>query len=249
MAERFVGKGFATKVDRYLRKEDTTLARAVNGTCSLRGTEYRNSRFKKGFELVITTPVAIMSIPATAMLGVAAKLESGGSMFFVHERIGQGGKPVGLVKIRTMKSGSDNPESNLANTPNHEPEDDPRNTKLGQKIRAYEIDEFPQFLQILKGDISLIDIRCIAQYAIDYIKENRPTTFEEWNKAYLAGKPGLLNLNWAINKHKKDDLKRHHYDMLYARKASLGLDLFIIYRTSLRMFRKVEEKIKKMVQI
>ncbi len=245
MTGELVGEGFATRVDRYLRREDTGLARAINCVCSLRGTEWRNSKFKERFELVITTPVAVMSIPATAMLGVAAKLEDGGSMFFVHERVGQGGEPIGLVKIRTMEPGSDSPESALANTSKHEPEDDPRNTKLGKTIRAYELDEFPQFLQILKGDISLIDIRCITQYAIDNIKKNRPTTFEEWNEAYLAGKPGLLNLHSAVNKHRKDDLKRHHYDMLYARKASLGLDLFIIYRISLRMFRKAEEKIKK----
>ena len=244
MPEQQSNEGLATRVDRYLRKEDTLLAKAIKGVCSLQGKEYRNGRFKRGFEFVITTPVAVLTIPVSQILGMAAKMEDGESMFFLQERVGKGGEPVKIVKIRTMKNGFEAAERSLANASKFEPEDDPRNTRLGQKIRAYEIDEFPQFLQVLKGEISLVDIRSAPQYVIDFIKEKRPDTFDEWYKAYQEGTPGLLSLRSALSNERKNDLKRHHYDVLYARKASLGLDLFIIYRTGLRMLRKVEQKIK-----
>ena len=234
----------ATRVDRYLRKEDTLLAKAIKGVCSLEGKEYRNSRFKRGFEFVITTPVVVLTIPVAQILGAAAKMEDGESMFFLQERVGKGGEPVKIVKIRTMKNGSGAAEQSLAHTSKFEPEDDPRNTRLGQKIRAYEIDEIPQFLQGLKGEISLGDIRSAPQYVVDFIKEKRPDTFDEWYKAYQEGTPGLLSLRSALSNDRKNDLKRHHYDVLYARKASLGLDIFIIYRTGLRILRRVEQKIK-----
>ncbi len=244
MIERSLEYGIATKVDRYLRREDSVVAKIVNGVNSSHGTQWRESSFKRGFELAIAAPVALMTTPVAVCLGAAAKLEDGGSMFFVHERVGKDGEPVRIIKIRAMKAGSDNPKLAIEISPKHEPEDDPRNTRLGKTMRVFEIEEFPQFLQVLKGDISLVDIRCLPQYAFDNIQENRPVTFEEWNTAYFAGKPGLLNLHSAVNKNRKNDLKRHHYDMLYARKASLGLDLFIIYRVALRMFKKMEEKIK-----
>ena len=243
MSERSFDK-LATKVDRYLRKEDTLLAKAIKGVCSLQREEYRNSPQKRGFEFVITTPVAVLTIPVVEILGAAAKMEDGGSMFFLQERVGKDGELVEIKKIRTMREGSDNVEDPIAIAPKNDPETDPRNTKLGEKIRAYEIDEFPQFLQILKGEISLVDIRSAPQYVIDYIKKNRPDTFDEWYKAYQEGTPGLLSLRSALSNDRKNDLKRHHYDVLYARKASLGLDLFIIYRTGLRMLRKVEQKLK-----
>ena len=122
------------------------------------------------------------------------------------------------------------------------PEDDPRNTQLGKKMRAFELEELPQLLQVLKGDISLIDIRAISQGAINRIEANRPENFEVWRKAYDAGKPGLLNLNAAINPRRKDVLTRLHYDMLYAKKASLGLDLYIIFKTAGRLLKKLGEK-------
>src|SRR3989344_8275538 len=90
-------------MEQYLRREDTALAKALNSICSLKGEEYRNSKFKRGLEFVLTLPAAMFSIPVTAMLGVAAKFEDGGTAFFIQERIGKDGKPIDVVKIRAMK--------------------------------------------------------------------------------------------------------------------------------------------------
>lgn len=244
MPERDIGRRFATEVDRYLRREDTFLAQALKGICSLQGEEYRNSKIKRELEVLITTPAFVLTVPAIAILGVLAKLEDGHTMLYVRERVGKDGEPVDLVKIRTMKPSSDLNEVHVVGN-SIEPEDDPRNTRLGRKIRAYELDEFPQFFQILRGELSLVGIRCLSKEAIDFLKEVRPADFSEWYESYVAGTPGLLNLHSAVSKHRKDDSKRMHLDLLYARKASLGLDLFIIYRTSLRILRRVEEKARK----
>ena len=228
-------KGFGRTVDRYLRKEDTLLAKGIKGICSLQGADYRNSVFKRGFELAITLPMATLSIPITAMLGVAARREDGGTAFYIQERVGKGGKPVDIVKVRSMKMTAPAELSPYVGNP----EDDPRHTSVGRKIRALELDELPQLLQVLKGDISLIDVRIIPQYNIDYIKANRPKSFEAWRKAYEAGKPGGMNLDPALNSRPNHALTRLHYDMLYAKKASLGLDLYIIFKTTGRLLKKL----------
>ena len=99
MNEGLPRQSMVGRIDRYFRREDTLLANGLRKACSLQGTEYRNSKFKRNFELTITAPVALLSIPVTALLGLAAKVEDGGSMFFSQERVGKDGKTVEIVKI------------------------------------------------------------------------------------------------------------------------------------------------------
>ena len=231
------------RIDRYFRRKDTILANGLRKACSLQGTEYRNSRFKRGVELSITVPATLLSIPVTAVLGFAAKAEDGGSMFFFQERVGKDGKPVTIAKIRTMHPGSDTRESYLEHAGLYEPQEDPRNTAVGSYVRSSSVDELPQLWQVLRGNVSLIDVRCITQYSIDLMRNKRPKTFDEWHKAYTAGTPGLFNLYSATRTHVKDGTKKHHYDMLYAKKATLGMDLFIIFRTIVEGARRLKRTV------
>jgi len=144
-----------------------------------------------------------------------------------------------------MQPGKDNPQLALENMNKYAPEDDPRNTKIGKLLRLLELDEIPQLFQVLAGKLSLFDIRCIADYSIDLIQQNRPKSFNEWEKAYSEGKPGLIGLNAVMNPDRKNDLKRHHYDILYAKKANLGLDLYILYRSIIYALNKFKRKINK----
>ena len=244
MNEGLPRQSMVGRIDRYFRREDTLLANGLRKACSLQGTEYRNSKFKRNFELTITAPVALLSIPVTALLGLAAKVEDGGSMFFSQERVGKDGKTVEIVKIRTMHPGSDTRESFLEHAGLYESYEDPRNTRAGRVIRASSLDELPQLWQVLKGSVSLIDVRCITQYSIDLMQSKRPETFTRWYEAYTAGTPGLLNLYSATRTHVKDGTKKHHYDMLYAKKATLGMDLFIIFRTVMEGARRFKRTVK-----
>ena len=244
MNEGLPRQSMVGRIDRCFRRKDTFLANGLRKACSLQGTEYRNSKFKRNFELTITAPVALLSIPVTVVLGLAAKAEDGGSMFFFQERVGKDGKPVTITKIRTMHPESDTRKSYLEHAGLYESYEDPRNTRAGRVIRASSLDELPQLWQVLKGSVSLIDVRCITQYSIDLMQSMRPKTFEEWHKAYTAGTPGILNLYSATRTHTKHGAKKHHYDMLYAKKATLGMDLFIIFRTVVEGARRFKRTVK-----
>lgn len=229
-----------TRVDRYLRREDTYVARFLRNISSKTGGEYRESRFKRVTDVLVATPTAIVSLPITTLLAAAKKLEDGGSSFYFQERIGRDGKPVEIIKIRCMRMDADSDIwASLHNASVFGEENDPRNTKFGGFMRKFELEELPQLWQVVSGKLSLVDIRSAPQYVIDYIRQERPDGVDEWKNAYFSGTPGLFSLNSAVNHHRKDDTKRHHYDMLYAKKASLGLDLFVFYRTGLRMFRRL----------
>lgn len=235
---------YATRIDRYLRREDTFLALTLRVVSPDVGCEYRESPEKRVAELVIATPLAVATLPVMGILATAKKIEDGESAFYVQERLSRYGS-IPVVKIRSMKKDADNDiGTNLHNAATYGEECDPRNTRLGGFMRKYELEELPQLWQVVAGQLSLVDIRAAPQYVFDFIKKNRPETFEEWETAYReSNRPGIFSLNSAVSDKRKDDRKRHHYDLLYAKKASLGLDLYILYRTGLRMAKKATQKI------
>jgi len=145
----------------------------------------------------------------------------------------------------SLNSDSD-PNSTLTHSAEYSPENDPRNTKLGKVLRAFEFDELPQLFEVLSGKLSLVDIRSMATSDFDIVREHKPDVYERWKEAYYEGTPGLFSLNSAINRDRKHVLKRQRFDIFYAEHASLGLDLFILYRTGLRMVRKAEQKIRQL---
>jgi len=234
---------FRTRVDRYLRQEDTVLAGALKIVCPLEGQEYRNSRFKRRAEVGLAAPAVLLTAPIVGGLASIAKLEDGGSGFYVQERVGSEGETVPVRKIRCMREGTDqNTFKDLRNAVIYGEAKDPRNTRLGGFMRQLELEELPQLWQVVKGKLALVDIRATTQYVLDYMAEECPEIFDEWREAYMAGKPGLFSLNSAVSRFRKDDTKRHRLDLIYSKKASLGLDLYILYRTGERMLGKLYQK-------
>ncbi len=253
--EKLILEDLATKVDRWIRREDTWLARGLAQISHHKvGEEYRNSPERKTADRVLGSFYAIGAIPSIGVVRIIQFVsnlkhpEDKGPFYYIQERVGKEGKQVEITKIRSMRNGADEDlKTVLENSSSYTPESDPRATKTGSLIRNIEADEFPQILQALDEEnsgIALTDTRMLAQYAVDHIEEGRPETFEGWKKIYLTATPGLFNLHSAMSKDRKNDLKRYHYDMLWGRKANLGLHLFVHYRTWVRMVRKIEKKIK-----
>src|SRR5690606_34059891 len=96
--------------------------------------------------ILLTAPV---TIPVVLLTALCIKLESPGPVLYVQERMGRGNKPFKMYKLRSMRDGTDA-------SPQFAGEDDPRITHVGRIIRRYRIDELPQFINILKGEMSLI---------------------------------------------------------------------------------------------
>lgn len=129
---------------------------------------------KRGFDLVVATFLLVILIPVATVIALLVKLESRGPVFFLQERIGRGDRPFTIIKFRSMKFNVQDREGTQAGTRN-----DPRVTRIGRIIRSTSLDEIPQLLNVLKGDMSMVgprphaskssvDGRCFSDIADTY---------------------------------------------------------------------------------
>jgi len=231
---------FAHNIDKYLRREDSFVAKGFKVLSPEVGESYRSDLpAKRISEVSLALPAAIASLPIVGILALSAKLEDGGSAFFVHRRIGRNGKPLKIVKIRCMQVDAEASENEVIRDPISEPEKDPRCTNLGRFMRKFELEELPQLWQVLKGELSLVGIRAVPQNVVDYTNRESPQLSANWREAYQSAKPGLFSLSAAANPQRKNDLRRLRYDLLYSRKKGLGLDFYIVTRATTRLLSKV----------
>jgi exopolysaccharide biosynthesis polyprenyl glycosylphosphotransferase len=170
--------------------------------------------------IVISSPFVILSVLLIA-------LESRGPIFFRPERVGENGKPLRLFKLRTMHTGK---KGSLFTQ-----QDDPRVTRVGRLIRKFGFDEFPQLLNVLRGDLSLIGPRPIEQVFVDKYAAMTPLYYLR-----LSVKPGISG--WAqVNQveYPNDDesqLVKLEFDLFYVSHVSLLLDIIIILKTLKKFF-------------
>lgn len=222
------------RTDKYLRREDTLLARSVHAIFPKEGLTYRTSKRKAVVEMMATIPLAIATAPVTVVFAVAKKIEDGGSSFYREERFGKDGEPIEIIKIRSLEEGAHKDEAaNRANVQNIGKIDDPRATRLGRWMRRTKVDEFPQAMQVLAGKLALVEMRADNATTFEEMEESL-TSYEyaRYEKAYGAANPGLLNPASGFDK--GGNRARYHYNMLWARRASMGFALYIVFRNVMR---------------
>jgi lipopolysaccharide/colanic/teichoic acid biosynthesis glycosyltransferase len=180
---------------------------------------------KRPLDIILSTFMLILSLPVSLPIAVAIKMEDGGPIFYRQERWGQGGKRFKAYKFRTMVASSDR-EFGIKQAA----ENDPRITRVGGILRAMGLDELPQLLNILRGDMSFVGPRSLAVGEIIQDEKGRVVKYEAipgfWDR--LCARPGLTGLATIYTP--KDTTPRHkfRYDLLYIRKQSLWLDLRLI---------------------
>ncbi len=163
----------------------------------------------------------VLSAPLIAFFGLLIFRESPGSIFYKQRRVGRNGKLFTIYKLRSMKLDSETLGAGWT------VENDPRCLRVGKLIRAWNIDEVPQFLNVLKGDMSLVGPRPERPEHMERIRSEVPN----WDQR-LAAKPGLTG--WAqVNGWRGDTCMkaRARHDIAYIRRGSLWLDLAIMFRT------------------
>jgi exopolysaccharide biosynthesis polyprenyl glycosylphosphotransferase len=165
----------------------------------------------------------VLSAPVMAVAAWAVQRESPGPVFYRQERAGRNGKPFFLYKIRTMR-----PDAEASGgKPGWTVPDDPRRTRSGAFLRKYNLDELPQFWNVLKGDMSLVGPRPERPYFIEHFK----TDIEHY-MARHSSKPGITG--WAQVNGLRGDTSiedRVRYDIYYLRNWSLAFDLKVLVRT------------------
>ncbi len=171
--------------------------------------------------------VLLVALPFVVPLIV---LTSGGAPFYIGGRVGLNGRHFRAVKFRTMYVGADRDPKRIT-TP-----DDDRITPVGRFLRAVYIDELPQFLSILKGDMSTVGPRPDTVAIFEEYCRHDPNF-----RLRLTVKPGLTGLSQTILPHDHDletGIRRLKYDLAYIENATFGTDLRIIARTILRIFKR-----------
>jgi Undecaprenyl-phosphate glucose phosphotransferase len=182
---------------------------------------------KRIFDVAFSIFILLLTLPVTAFIALSIRLSSRGPIFFVQDRVGLNGRVFRMFKFRTMKVGS-REEGDTRWTCDQ----DPRRTAVGAFLRRSNLDELPQFFNVLKGDMSIVGPRPERPYFVErFLAE-----VDRYNSRHMF-KAGITG--WAqVNGWRGDTsiAKRVEYDLYYLRNWSLTFDLQIITMTLLRMF-------------
>ncbi len=182
---------------------------------------------KRLFDICFSIIVIVLSFPMMCLIAIMVKTTSKGPILFKQERIGLKGKPFKIIKFRTMKTDAE------LNGPQLSKEDDPRITKVGKFLRKTRLDEFPQFFNVLFGEMSIVGPRPERQFFINQILEKAP-----YYKRLQKVKPGITSwgqVKYGYAENVEQMIERLYYDILYIENNSLGLDFKIIAYTVLIM--------------
>jgi lipopolysaccharide/colanic/teichoic acid biosynthesis glycosyltransferase len=194
---------------------------------------------KRSFDVGLATVGLVLVSPVLATVAIAIKTGSKGPVFYRGTRVGMNGKPFSMLKFRTMVTDADKIGGSST------PEDDPRVTSIGKKLRRYKLDELPQLWNVLKGEMSFVGPRPQVQWAVDlYTPEER---------AILGVRPGITDeasLKFSneaeILKGSADPDKAYielihpekmRLSLEYVRTRSFSQDLSIIGRTAHRVIK------------
>ena len=195
--------------------------------------------WKRYFDIAFSLAVIILSLPLTLLIGLLIKLEDWGPVFYGAKRITIAGKEFKCWKFRTMVVGADKQLGQILNT---DPEakrewdsifklkNDPRITKIGKILRSFSLDELPQFINVLKGDMSIVGARPVVYSELcRHYRENAGL--------YCSIKPGITG-PWQVGPRgdMEDYTERVELDMWYLQNLSFWLDLKIIFRTVTVLF-------------
>jgi exopolysaccharide biosynthesis polyprenyl glycosylphosphotransferase len=183
---------------------------------------------KRTFDLVVSSAVLFVLLPLFLLTVAAIKGTSPGPVFYRQQRVGRQGRPFTLLKFRTMLVGAEAllptlKERNEADGPLFKIRNDPRVTRVGRWLRRWSIDELPQLLNVLKGDMSLVGPRPPLPHEV--------TEYQDWHFERLEVRPGLTGL-WQVSGRSDlpfDDGVR--LDLFYIENWSLAYDMFILLKT------------------
>ena len=192
---------------------------------ALAGTDWL---LKRGFDIVVSTLTIVIGSPFWLAIAAAIKITSPGPVFFRDVRIGLGEGPFGMMKFRTMYADAQQRQASLeaaneASGPLFKIKNDPRVTPVGRFLRRFSLDEMPQVLNVLLGEMSLVGPRPLP--IRDYEQ------LEEWHRKRYSVLPGMTGL-WQVSGRidlSFDDLVR--LDFYYLENWSIWLDISILART------------------
>lgn len=184
---------------------------------------------KRTLDIIFSLLFIVLFFPLSLLIALIIKLDSKGTIFYIHERIGKNDKKIKVIKFRTMYKNGDEifekmPEYKKKQYyTNYKIQDDERITKIGKILRKLYIDEIPQFINVLKGEMSIVGPRPIIYEETLKYGKNR--------KKLLSVTPGITGY-WQVNAY--DEMtyeERIKNELYYVENISFKLDFIIILKT------------------
>jgi lipopolysaccharide/colanic/teichoic acid biosynthesis glycosyltransferase len=177
----------------------------------------QGSFLKRFTDIILSILVLLLSLPLFLIVMIAIKLDSKGPVFFIHERTGYKGKPFKMIKFRGMIDNA------LAYGPELTQENDPRITRVGKILRRTSFDEVPQFINVLKGEMSIIGPRP------EIISITN--TYNEYQRKVFDYKPGITGISQINGRQKLTPDQRTKMEIEYYEKENFWSDLKILFKT------------------
>ena len=185
-------------------------------------------RNKRLMDIAVTIPLFVIALPILLLCMIMMKLDSQGPIFYRQQRTGKGGRRFKMLKLRTMVINAEELKQQLQHLnqlsyPDFKVANDPRITRTGRFFRKTSLDELPQLVNVLKGDMSLVGPRPTSFSS---------STYDLWHTARLKVTPGITGL-WQISGRSDVDFDdRARLDIAYIRDRSIGMDFRILLRTA-----------------
>jgi exopolysaccharide biosynthesis polyprenyl glycosylphosphotransferase len=185
---------------------------------------------KRVFDIVVSAIVLVVTFPVLFLIGLAIRLTSPGPAIYRQKRVGRNGKTFTIYKYRTMLNNAEKHSG-----PMWAKKDDPRITKMGYWLRKLRIDEIPQLLNVLKGDMSLVGPRPERPHFVEQFSEQIPLYTRR-----LRVRPGITGwaqVKWKYDTSLDDVKEKTKFDLFYVENASLRMDAKILINTMITVIK------------
>lgn len=186
--------------------------------------EWFNDAAKRVFDIASAAFGLIVMAPVLLAVGISIKLTSPGPVIFYQKRVGRDGKPFMLYKFRTMVMNAEAKTGPVL----ADGKADTRLTPVGRVLRMFRIDEFPQFWNVIRGDMSMVGPRPERPFFVEQFEQRLPSYSERHHV-----RPGITGLAQVHGGYHTDAEDKLRFDLIYVSQHSLWLDVSILLRTIL----------------
>jgi len=228
LAARVSGVVVEDGVDCYERLTGKIAIEALSPSTLIASRDFRKTHVDLAFghilSLIVSISATILLLPLFAAIAVLIKLDSRGPVFFVHDRVGVRGRRVRLLKFRTMHPAG-GPTSEWERDNGH------RITRVGRWLRKYRLDELPQLINVLRGELNLVGPRPhpVSNFALF----SREIPYYSLRSCVRPGLTGWAQVRQGYANGLEEETEKMRYDLYYIKHMSAWLDVRILFRTVL----------------
>ncbi|WP_244958516.1 sugar transferase [Pseudoalteromonas fuliginea] len=183
----------------------------------------RNKKIKRAFDIVISCLALTLLLPIYILVAIAIRLESRGDVIYKQLRVGQFNKEFKVYKFRSMRNDAEKNGAQWAS------KNDTRITTVGNFIRKTRLDELPQFINVLKGEMSLVGPRPEREFFICELEKEIP--YYRFRHSVKPGITGLAQVSYPYGDSVEDAVWKHKYDIYYIKHHTLWSDFIIAFKT------------------